>query len=136
MPQDGLGNAEVERYKMLAHLAEERSREIRRVAAMERAQLEERLLKQQPTIDAYAAELERLRATCERLRKRSERHRSKLAETRAKLSALKEAQNRILSSRAHRLAAAYVHSVQGSSLRARILQKMRSALRHLRHLGR
>ena len=61
VPRTPSENPEVAYYKALAHRSEERARDIRRIATLERVRLEERLLEQEPTIKAYVAELERLR---------------------------------------------------------------------------
>jgi hypothetical protein len=66
-------NSEVEYYKTLARLAEDRAREIRRITALERAHLEKRLLEQEAAINAHAEERERLRDNYERLWASSQR---------------------------------------------------------------
>jgi len=136
-------DAQIQYYKSLAQLSEERAREIRRVAALERARLEARLLEQQPTLDAYAADLEWLRMQCERHKERSERFKERaerlkkeLADTKARLKVLEQAQNRIAASRAHRIAEAYSRYVQTSSGPARALRWMRDVLLRLKHLRR
>jgi hypothetical protein len=138
MPQDGSGNAEVEYYKLLARLAEERAREVRRVAALERARFEERLLEQQPTIDAYAADLERLKtcyeclkAKSERLKDDNKRLKREAAEAKAEMGTVKRAQDRIAASRAHRLASGYVRIADGNSRLARILRLLACPLKRV-----
>jgi predicted ribosome quality control (RQC) complex YloA/Tae2 family protein len=138
-------NPEVEYYKTVARLAEDRAREIRRIAALERARLEQRLLEQEPTIKAYAEEQERLRLDRERLRENYERlkvsservkdncQRLKmdLAATRVQLRELQKAQKTLSASRAHRLAKAYVRLATERSLIARTLWLLRPVARAL-----
>lgn len=132
-------NPELEHYKMLARVAEERAREIRRIAALERARLEERLLEleerlveQESILGIRAEELGRIRSSIERLRTNSDRAREdsrglkrELAVTKAQLKSLKRAHDRIASSRAHRLAEAYVRYATGRSLLIRAFQLLR-----------
>ncbi|MBF9197508.1 hypothetical protein I2H36_15820 [Microvirga sp. BT290] len=144
IPRPQPENPEAEHYKMLARLAEDRAREIRRITALERARLEERLLEQEPTIRAYAEEQERLRGNYERLKASSQRLKDKsqqmkaeLAATRMQLKALQKAQQTLDASRAHRLAAAYVRFASNSALSARILQVVRPVgrvLNRFRHM--
>ncbi|MFC1458789.1 hypothetical protein ACETIH_19235 [Microvirga arabica] len=138
LPRSQPENPEVEYYKVLAQLAEDRAREIRRIAALERARLEERLLEQEPTIRAYADEQERLRANYDRLKASSQRLKDnaqrlkmELASARAQLRALQKAQRALDASRAHRLANAYVRLATGHSLFARTLRLLRLAARAL-----
>jgi chromosome segregation ATPase len=143
VPQTPPDNPEVEYYKELARLSEERARETRRIAALERARLEEALLEQEPTLKAFAGELERLSKNCESLRTKAERvkessHRLKkeLAVTKAQFKTLKRAQARIAGSRAHRLADAYVRHASGSSLLARTVRSVRPIVRVLNRIRR
>ncbi|WP_201862152.1 hypothetical protein [Microvirga soli] len=136
-------NSEIEYYKTLAQLAEERAREIRRIASLERAALEMRLLQQEPTIKAYAEEqerlmgdIERLRASSQHLKDNAQRLNVKLASTRAQLRALQKAQKTLGTSRAYRLANAYVQLATGQSLVARTLQLLRPAARALNQIRR
>ena len=129
MPPESL---EVEYYKSFARLSEERARDIRRIAALERTRLEERLREQEPTIRAHLAEVERLRSGYERLKAQSDQLKannrqlkSELAAAKAEVKALKRAQDRIAASRAHRLAAAYVRQASGGSLVGRTLRLLR-----------
>ncbi|MGF9763598.1 hypothetical protein AAII07_51595 [Microvirga sp. 0TCS3.31] len=141
---------EVEYYKTLARLAEDRAWEIRRITALERARFEERLLEQEPTIKAYAEEQERLRITCENLRvdyehlkalsqqmnDNAEHLKTELAATKAQLKTLHEAQETLGASRAHRLASAYVRLATGRSLFAQTLRLLRPAARVLNRIRR
>lgn len=146
---------EVEYYKTLAQLAEDRAREIRRIAALDRAKLEQRLLEQEPTIKAYAEEQERLRLDQERLRLDQERLResydrlkassqrvkdncqklkAELASTRAQLKELRKVQKTLAASRAHRLANVYVRLATEHSLFARTLRVARPVARALNRI--
>lgn len=134
-------NPEVEYYKTLAQLTEDRAREIRRIAALERATLEKRLLEHEPTIKAYAEEREHLRtevkrleASSQRLKDNAQRLKAELASTRAELRALQKAQKTLVASRAHRLAKAYVRFATGQSLFARTLQLFRPTARAVKRL--
>jgi predicted ribosome quality control (RQC) complex YloA/Tae2 family protein len=145
VPQTPPESSEVEYYKALAQLSENRAREIRRIAALERSKLEQRLLEQEPTIKAYAEEQERLRLERERLRENYERlkvsservkdncQRLKmdLAATRVQLRELLKAQKTLSASRAHRLANAYVRLATERSLLARTLRLLRPVARAL-----
>jgi chromosome segregation ATPase len=141
--QEPSNNAEVEYYRSLARVSEERAREIRRIAALERARLEERLLEQRPSLDAYAAELELAREAYERIKKsrdhfkdKSEHLKSDLATAKAQLKALKRAQAKIAQSRAHRVAETYVRYAAGKSVFAVTLRLARSFARVLHRVRR
>jgi septal ring factor EnvC (AmiA/AmiB activator) len=143
VPRSQPESPEVEYYKALAQFAEDRAREIRRIAALERARLEERLLEQEPTIKAYAEEQERLRvsydclkASSQRLRDDTKRLKVELASTRAQLRAFQKAQRVLGASRAHRLANAYMRLATGDSLFARTLRLVRPAARALNQIRR
>lgn len=157
VPRPQPENSEVEYYKTLAQLAEDRAREIRRIAALERARLEERLLQQEPTIkaygetiNAYAEEQERLKLNEKRLREsydhikvsfqrekdKSQRLKVELASTRAQLKALQKLQKTLAASRAHRLADASVRLATGHALFARTLRLVRPAARALNRIRR
>ena len=127
---------EVEYYKALARLAEQRARDIRRVATLERNRLEERLSQQEPTIKAYAAEVERLGNDRDHLAETSEQLRSALAAAEAQLSTLQQAQARIAGSRAHYLADVYVRYATGDSPFARVLRLLRPIARVLNRVRR
>ena len=138
VPQTPPESSEVEYYKALAQLSENRAREIRRIAALERARLEQRLLEQEPTIKACAEEQERLRENYERLKVSSERVKDNyqrlkmdLAATRVQLRELQKAQKTLSASRAHRLANAYMRLATERSLLARILRLLRPVARAL-----
>ena len=143
VPRSQPENPEVEYYKTLARLAEDRAREIRRITALERARLEERLLQQEPTIKAYAEAQERLRLNYERLKTSSQRLRdnaqqlkTELAATRTQLKAREKTQKTLDASRAHRLAAAYVRFASGPTMAARMLRLMRPVGRVLNRVRR
>jgi chromosome segregation ATPase len=141
-------SSEIEYYKTLAQLAEDRAREIRRIAALERVALEKRLLEQKPKIKAYAEEqerlklnqerltgdIERLKASSQHLKDDSQRLKVKLASTRAQLKALQKSQKTLDTSRAYRLANAYMQLATGQSLFARTLQLLRPVARALNRI--
>ncbi len=138
VPQTPPESSEVEYYKALAQLSENRAREIRRIAALERSKLEQRLLEQEPTIKACAEDRERLRENYERLKVSSERVKDNcqrlkmdLAATRVQLRELQKAQKTLSASRAHRLANAYVRLATERSLLARTLRLLRPVARAL-----
>ena len=109
-----------------------------------------RLLQQEPTIKAYTEEqerlklnqerlmgdIERLRASSQHLKDNAQRLNVKLASTRAQLRALQKAQKTLGTSRAYRLANAYVQLATGQSLVARTLQLLRPAARALNQIRR
>lgn len=150
VPRTPSENSEIEYYKTLAQLSEDRAREIRRITALERAKLEQRLLEHEPTIKAYAEEQERLRVDQERLRESYDRLKAssqrvrdncqqlkaELASTKAQLKALQKAQKTLAASRVHRLANAYMRLATGQSLFARSLRPLRSAARTLNRVRR
>lgn len=143
VPQTPPEHPEVERYKTLARLAEERAREIRRIAALERARFEERLLEQERLIRTSANELGRLKEDHGRLRERfegvrqkAERFRSDLSAAKAELRKLRRAQDRIVSSRAHRLATAYVRFASSGFIAARTSPLIRPVARILNRVRR
>jgi chromosome segregation ATPase len=155
VPRTQPENSEVEYYKTLAQISEDRAREIRRIAALDRAKLEQRLLEQEPTIKAYAEEqgrlrvekerlkldqerlresYDRLKASSQRMKDNSQRLEMELASTRAQLKALQKAQKTLAASRAHRLANTYVRLATGHSLFARTLRIARPVARALHRI--
>lgn len=134
IPQAPSESEDIEYYKSLACLAEERARNIRRIAGLERTYLEERLSEQKLFVDAYAAESERIKQTYGRFKEKSDHLRNDLAEAKAQLKVLRRSQDSIAQSRAHQLAEVYVQHVNdktllGWSLRfvrpfARVLSRM------------
>jgi len=96
----------LEYYKALARLAEQRARDIRRIAALEREQLEK-----------HAAERGAKTA--------STQLQNELNKARAALEELRRTHTTLETSRAHALADAYIRLATGNSIFARALQSLR-----------
>ena len=89
------GSEDLEYYKSLARLTERRARDIRRIAALEREQLEKHTVERGVTM------------------------------ARAELEALRSAHATLATSRAHALADAYIRLATGNSVFATALQPLR-----------
>jgi hypothetical protein len=100
------GSEDVEYYKSLVHLAERRARDIRRIAALEREQLEK-----------HGAE----RGT----RMASARLQDDLNKARAELEEFRRAHAMLATSRVHALADAYIRLATGNSIFAKTLKPLR-----------
>jgi hypothetical protein len=100
------GSEDLEYYKSLARLAEQRARDIRRIAALEREQL-----------DKLAAR----RGT----RTGSVQLQNDLNKARVELEELRSTHATLATSRAHALADAYIRLATGHSVFARALQPLR-----------
>jgi DNA repair exonuclease SbcCD ATPase subunit len=142
-PRDPPDHPEVKHYKSLMRLAEERAREIRRVAALDRERLEERLREHETVFKFHVTELDSLRRqlkdAVDRLQ-HDQRHSAdfeeELAATRIRSEMLGEFQGRIIRSRAHRLAEAYVRHAGGNSPFARAIRRLRPFARSLNRIRR
>jgi hypothetical protein len=118
------GSEEVEYYKSLARLAERRARDIRRIAALERQQLEARAaVEKEASSIPNAAEGARLKAAHARLQ-------NDLKMTKRELAALRKIHESLTDSRAHGLAAAYIELAAGDTFFAKVLRPVR-ILAHL-----
>jgi len=100
------GSEDIEYYKALARLAERRARDIRRIAALEREQLEK-----------HAAE----RGT----RTASAQLQNDLIRAQVELEELRRTHTTLATSRAHALANAYIRLATGNSIFAKALQPLR-----------
>jgi hypothetical protein len=112
------GSEDLEYYKFLAHLAERRARDIRRIAALEREQLEK-----------HAAGIGSNTSSAQ-LQK-------DLKVVRAELEELRRTHTTLATSRAHALANAYIRLATGNSIFAKALQPLRFVARMMfpRSLG-
>lgn len=143
VPRDAPDHPEVEHYRSLMRLAEERAREIRRVAALDRERLEERLREHEPVVKFYETELDSLRRqlkdAVDRLQhdqKHSACLEEELVATRIRSGMLSEFHGRIIRSRAHRLAEAYVRHAGGNSPFAQAIRRLRPFARWLSRIRR
>jgi hypothetical protein len=120
VPQTLSGSGDVEYYKSLARLAEQRARNIRRIAALDREKLEKHSAEREFSGNGYDPEKERLKRACARLQ-------ANLDSTGAELKKLRKIHSNMANSRAHRLADTYVRYATGDSLFAWVLQPVRAA---------
>ena len=106
IPPSPCGSEDLEYYKSLARLAEQRARNIRRIAALEREQLDKL-------------------ATTRGAKTGSVQLQKDLNKARTELEELRRTHATLATSRAHALADAYIRFATGNSVFARALQPFR-----------
>ncbi|MBD2748208.1 hypothetical protein IC232_16035 [Microvirga sp. BT688] len=100
------GSEDLEYYKLLARLAEQRARDIRRIAALEREQLEKFAARRGSKTASFQLQ-------------------NDLNKARIELEEFRRTHAALAASRAHALADAYIRLATGNSVLARALQPLR-----------